>query len=28
VRVLQSAWRDILDLRAGREAYGGARLFE
>ena len=28
VRVLQSAWRDIRDLRAGREAYGGARLFE
>ncbi len=28
VRVLQSAWRDIRDLRAGREAYAGSLLFD
>jgi len=28
VRVLQSAWRDIGDLRAGHEVYAGSRLFE
>lgn len=28
IRVLQSAWRDIGDLRAGRKAYGGSKLFE
>lgn len=28
VRVLQSAWRDIQDLRAGREAYSGTLLFD
>jgi C4-dicarboxylate transporter, DctQ subunit len=28
VRVLQSAWRDIQDIRAGREAYAGTLLFD
>lgn len=28
LRVLQSAWRDIQDLRAGREAYAGKAMFE
>jgi TRAP-type C4-dicarboxylate transport system permease small subunit len=28
VRVLQSAWRDIRDIRAGREAYAGTLLFD
>ena len=28
VRVLQSAWRDIQDIRAGRDAYGGTLLFD
>ncbi len=28
VRLLQSAWRDIQDLRAGREAYAGTLLFD
>lgn len=28
VRVLQSAWRDIQDLRAGREAFAGTLLFD
>ena len=28
VRVLQSAWRDVLDIRAGREAYAGTLLFD
>jgi len=27
-RVLQSAWRDIRDIRAGREAYAGTLLFD
>lgn len=28
VRILQSAWRDIRDLRAGRDAYTGTLLFD
>jgi len=28
VRVLQSAWRDIRDIRAGRDAYSGTLLFD
>lgn len=28
VRVLQSAWRDIQDIRAGRDAYAGTLLFD
>jgi C4-dicarboxylate transporter DctQ subunit len=28
VRVLQSAWRDIQDIRAGRDAYSGTLLFD
>ncbi|MFZ5556296.1 MAG: TRAP transporter small permease [Pseudomonadota bacterium] len=28
VRVLQSAWRDIQNLRAGREAFAGTLLFD
>ena len=28
VRVLQSAWRDIRDIRAGRDAYAGTLLFD
>lgn len=28
VRVLQSAWRDIQDIRTGREAYAGTLLFD
>ncbi|HSO05826.1 MAG TPA: TRAP transporter small permease [Pelomicrobium sp.] len=28
VRVLQSAWRDIKDIRAGRDAYAGTLLFD
>lgn len=28
VRILQSAWRDIQDIRAGREAYAGTLLFD
>jgi hypothetical protein len=28
VRVLQSAWRDVQDIRAGREAYAGTLLFD
>ena len=28
VRVFQSAWRDIQDIRAGREAYAGTLLFD
>lgn len=28
VRVLQSGWRDIRDIRAGREAYAGTLLFD
>lgn len=28
LRVLQSAWRDVQDLRAGREAYAGKAMFE
>lgn len=28
VRVLQSGWRDLQDLRAGREAYSGTLLFD
>jgi C4-dicarboxylate transporter DctQ subunit len=27
-RVLQSAWRDIQDIRAGRDAYSGTLLFD
>ena len=28
LRVLQSAWRDIQDIRAGRDAYAGTLLFD
>ena len=28
VRTLQAMWRDLADLRAGREAYGGKALFD
>jgi TRAP-type C4-dicarboxylate transport system permease small subunit len=28
VRLLQSAWRDIQDIRAGRNAYAGTLLFD
>lgn len=28
VRLFQSAWRDVQDLRAGREAYAGTLLFD
>lgn len=28
LRVLQSAWRDIQDIRAGRDAYSGTLLFD
>jgi C4-dicarboxylate transporter, DctQ subunit len=28
VRILQSAWRDIRDIRAGRPAYAGTLLFD
>lgn len=28
VRVLQSAWRDIQDIRAGRDAFSGTLLFD
>jgi TRAP-type C4-dicarboxylate transport system permease small subunit len=28
VRILQSAWRDIQDIRAGRAAYAGTLLFD
>ncbi len=28
VRLLQSAWRDIQDIRAGREAFAGTLLFD
>jgi C4-dicarboxylate transporter DctQ subunit len=28
VRILQSAWRDIQDIRAGRPAYAGTLLFD
>ena len=28
VRVVQSAWRDIGDIRAGRAAYAGTLLFD
>jgi C4-dicarboxylate transporter DctQ subunit len=28
VRILQSAWRDIRDIRAGRDAYAGTLLFD
>ena len=27
-RILQSAWRDIQDIRAGRDAYSGTLLFD
>lgn len=28
VRLVQSAWRDIQDIRAGRQAYAGTLLFD
>jgi len=28
VRLVQSAWRDIQDIRAGRDAYAGTLLFD
>lgn len=28
VRIAQSAWRDIQDIRAGRDAYSGTLLFD
>lgn len=28
VRILQSAWRDIQDIRAGRDAFAGTLLFD